>query len=170
MEEKQEYSERVVPFCNNEILQNKTIEEKEQIHENNLDESMQYLEKLYKWYLKIQKIDLDANIEEDTSMQTLEDSVGHFVETSKWDGNIGLAAHNRGYKNNFFKRINELNYGDEIQYFYNGKQRNYKVNSIEYIENTDWSHLVRSKENKITLITCIENNPQYRLCVQGIEI
>ena len=27
-----------------------------------------------------------------------------------------------------------------------------------------------TKENKLTLITCIENMPEYRLCVQAVEI
>ena len=28
----------------------------------------------------------------------------------------------------------------------------------------------RTEENTITLITCIENEPEYRRCVKGIEI
>jgi len=38
------------------------------------------------------------------------------------------------------------------------------------IEDTDWSYLQKTKENRITLITCVKNQPTKRLCVQGIEI
>ena len=38
-------------------------------------------------------------------MEVLNEFVGHFEETSKTIGNIGLAGHNRGYKNNYFEEI-----------------------------------------------------------------
>ena len=41
--------------------------------------------------------------------------------------------------------------------------RNIKISEI------DWSYLENSNENKITLITCIENEPEYRRCVQATE-
>ena len=38
------------------------------------------------------------------------------------------------------------------------------------IKDTDWSYLQETKENKLTLITCVENEPKYRRCIQAIEI
>ena len=38
------------------------------------------------------------------------------------------------------------------------------------IENTDWTYLEDTEENTITLITCVENEPKYRRCIQGEEI
>ena len=49
-------------------------------------------------------------------------------------------------------------------------KKTYKVEKIEIIENTDWSYLEKTDENKITLITCIENEPLYRRCVQAVEL
>ena len=49
------------------------------------------------WQIIIPKISLEANISEGTRKETMDKYVGHFEETSKKDGNIGLAAHNRGY-------------------------------------------------------------------------
>ena len=46
----------------------------------------------------------------------------------------------------------------------------YRIFNLEIIKDTDWSKLQKSEENKITLITCVENQPEYRRCVQGIEI
>ena len=59
--------------------------------------------------------------------------------------------------------------GDEITYTYHDIERTYMVTKHEIIENTDWSNLEPTKENTITLITCVENEPEYRRCIQGIE-
>lgn len=47
------------------------------------------------WKIEIPKINLVATIEEGTTEQTMNKYVGHFESTEKWDGNVGLAAHNR---------------------------------------------------------------------------
>ena len=96
-------------------------------------------------------------------------SVGHFPNTSKWNGNIGLGAHNRGYQVNYFSNIKKLKRGDIINYIYNGQRRQYEVTNIVIIKDTDWSYLEETEENKITLITCVENEPKYRRCIQGTE-
>ena len=100
----------------------------------------------------------------------LNSNIGHFVETSKWNGNIGLAAHNRGYDVNYFQNLKDVLEGDEIEYSYHGDTRIYKVEKKVYIASNDWSYLNRDRQNKLTLITCVENQPKYRLCVQAIEI
>lgn len=59
--------------------------------------------------------------------------------------------------------------GEEIKYKYENFEKVYFIDKIEIIRNTDWSYLENTKENKITLITCVENEPNLRRCVQGIE-
>ena len=44
------------------------------------------------WKIIIPKISLEANISEGTRKETMDKYVGHFEETSKKDGNIGLAG------------------------------------------------------------------------------
>lgn len=122
------------------------------------------------WRIFISKINLDAPILEGTSKEVLRRGVGHFTSTSKWDGNVALAAHNRGYKYNFFQEIDRLEIGDIIEYQTEQGKKSYKVSWKEKIKETDLSCLENTKENKITLITCIENMPEYRLCVQAEEI
>ena len=95
--------------------------------------------------------------------------VGHFEETQSWIGNIGLAAHNRGYENNYFADIKKLKEGDIINYCYNNKIRKYIVEKQVIIEDTDWTYLEDTEENTLTLITCVENEPKYRRCVQATE-
>ena len=65
-----------------------------------------------KWRIKIPVLGLDAPISQGTSSEELRRTVGHFEETDKWDGNVALAAHNRGYKCNFFQEIRKLKDGD----------------------------------------------------------
>ena len=125
--------------------------------------------KLNNWYIQIDKIALRAPIQEGTSKEILDDYVGHFEESSKDLGNVCLAAHNRGYKNNYFSRLKELQEGDEIKYKYKDIEKTYIVTKHEIIKNTDWSNLEDTEENRITLITCVENEPEYRRCIQGIE-
>ena len=95
--------------------------------------------------------------------------VGHFEETTKTSGNVGLAAHNRGYPVNYFANIKQLKEGDEINYKYNEFEKNYIVIENKIIKDTDWEPLENTQENKITLITCVENEPEYRRCIQAIE-
>lgn len=119
--------------------------------------------------LTIDKIELNATVKEGTTNDILLNYIGHIEETSIYDGNIGLAGHNRGCENSYFARLNELEIGDEIQYktkFYN---RTYVVDSIKVIYETDWSMLQSTEENKLTLITCISGKKQQRLCVQATE-
>ena len=123
-----------------------------------------------KWRIQIPKIDLDVHIMEGTTSDVLLKAVGHFKETSKWRGNIGLAAHNRGYQCNFFAKIKNLSMDDEIIYTTTNGKKVYKVQTNKVIEDTDWSYLKETSDNRITLITCEENRENYRRCVQAIEI
>lgn len=122
------------------------------------------------WKLEIPKISLCAKISEGTTSKVMDKYIGHFIETSKDNGNVGLAAHNRGYKVNYFSNLKKLEKGDLVIYTYKGKSQNYTVTSKEIIKDTDWSKLENSTVNKLTMITCVENKPEYRLCVQATEI
>ena len=122
------------------------------------------------WLLEIPKIELKASINYGTSNETLNQYIGHFDNTKFWTGNVGLAAHNRGYPVNYFGRLKELEIGDEIIYKTVYGTRIYKVEKIEIISDTDWIMLENTNDNRITLITCVENKPSYRRCIQGVEI
>ena len=121
------------------------------------------------WQIEIEKISLIANIKEGTTPEILNKNVGHFKITQKETGNIGLAAHNRGYEVNHFENLRLLTKGDEIKYKYNDYEATYVVIKNRIIKDTDWEYLENTEENMLTLITCVENEPQYRRCVQAIE-
>ena len=126
-------------------------------------------EKAEIWQIEIPKINLIAPVYEGTTVDVLNSYVGHFEETSNIEGNVGLAAHNRGYQVNYFKDVKQLSVGDEIIYNYYGNKKQYIINLITIIQDTDWSYLQETSDNRITLITCVEDMPELRRCVQGIE-
>mgnify|MGYP000646418199 CR=1 FL=1 len=136
---------------------------------NNILQEKEYAENKENWQIEIPKINLIAPIAEGTSMNIMNKYVGHFEETPKSNGNIGLAAHNRGYEVNYFNNLKLLSKGDLIIYTYNGEISKYTVNEIGIIKDTDWSKLQESKQDKLTLITCLENKPEYRRYVQAIK-
>ena len=119
--------------------------------------------------INIEKIGLNATVKEGTSSEILLNYIGHIEETATYDGNVGLASHNRGCKNSYFARINELEEGDIIKYKTKFFERTYVVDNIQAIYETDWSLLESTEENKLTLITCIANKRNQRLCVQATE-
>ena len=135
-----------------------------------LEEQVQVQENTDYWKVEIPKINLIANINEGTTSNILAKSVGHFEETPRFEGNIGLAAHNRGYKMNFFENIKNLDIGDKIIYTYEGTTIQYEVEKLVIIKETDWSYLEPTNDNRVTLITCVKDSPEYRLCVQGKEV
>ena len=99
----------------------------------------------------------------------MDQAIGHFEETSKDIGNVGLAAHNRGYVKNYFENLKKIKEGDVIYYQYKNIKREYVVTNHFIIKDTDWTYLEETEDNIITLITCVENQPEYRRCVQGKE-
>ena len=144
------YNENTI---NNE--QEKAVSPVEQVKEN--------------WTLQIPEINLFAEIHEGTSQEVMQKFVGHFEETNIEYGNIGLAAHNRGYEVNYFQNLKQLEIGSEITYKHEDFEMTYVVETIEIIENTNWNYLKNTEDNRITLITCVENEPKYRRCIQGVE-
>lgn len=119
--------------------------------------------------ITIEKIGLNATVKEGTTSDILLEYVGHIENTATYDGNIGLAGHNRGCKNSYFARLNELKIGDEIRYKTKFYERTYVVDNIQVILETDWGLLQSTEENKLSLITCITNKRKQRLCVQATE-
>lgn len=120
--------------------------------------------------IMIPKIDLVAEIKEGTEKEIIDSYVGHFSETSLNVGNIGLAAHNRGENiKAYFSGLKNLQENDIVIYQTNEVTRTYLVKTITIIEETDFSYLEPTEDNRITLITCVQNAPNYRLCVQGVE-
>ncbi len=110
-----------------------------------------------------------ALIKEGIELDILDNNIGHFPSTSIYTGNIGIASHNSGDTGTFFKDLYKIKKGSEIYYECEYGTRRYIVETIEVIEDTDWSYLENTGDNRITLITCINGEDTKRLCVQAVE-
>ena len=118
--------------------------------------------------LKIPSIGLTVKVYEGTGSAPLLKGAGHFEGTSIWLGNVCIAGHNRGVRNDFGK-IHTLKNGDVITLTTALGTRNYAVTSVSKVSVNDTSGLSASTDNQITLYTCVEDQPAYRWCVKGVE-
>ena len=119
--------------------------------------------------LEIPAIDLEVKIYQGTDSRTLAKGVGHFTETSIWAGNVGLAAHNRG-TNSYFGQIHTLEAGDRITLTTKLGTRTYEVTSVAKVSETARSSLADTRDNCLTLYTCVRNERDLRWCVRAVEI
>jgi len=119
--------------------------------------------------LDIPAIRLSVDIFQGTDSATLKKGVGHFEDSSIWDGNVGVCAHNRG-ANSYFGEIHNLQLGDTISLTTRLGTRTYEVTSMSKVSETDRSALSASGSNQITLYTCVRDEREFRWCVQGVEV
>lgn len=117
--------------------------------------------------LEIPKLNLKLSIADDIDDITLENYVGHFPSTSLFEGNVGMAGHN---SSKFFASLKNIKKGDEIIYNFLLGEKTYIVDTITEIKEDDWSYLEDTEDNRLTLITCVKNQPTIRLCIQAKEL
>ena len=124
--------------------------------------------------LSIPTIDLTVDVyqSETSEIEAMSRGVAHFNSTSSWDGNVGLCGHNWTESGNgaYFKNVNQLKRGDTITYTTELGTRTYRVSTITTIDQSDWSYLNRTDDNRLTLITCTFNDNSKRLCVQAVAV
>lgn len=116
--------------------------------------------------LKVPKLGLNVKVYEGEN--NLEKGVGHFTDTAVFTGNVAIAGHNRGV-NSYFGGIHNLKAGDEITYTTKLGTKKYAVTSVRKINAADFSFLRETQDNRLTLITCVKNEPNFRWCVQAKE-
>lgn len=116
--------------------------------------------------LKIPKLGLNVKVYEGEN--NLEKGVGHFADTAVFAGNVAIAGHNRGV-NSYFGEIYNLKANDEITYTTKLGTKKYAVTNVCKINAADFSFLRETSDNRLTLITCVKNEPNFRMCVQARE-
>jgi len=119
--------------------------------------------------LKISAIGVNVRVYEGETLTNMQKGVGHFSFTSAWDGNVGIAGHNGGSAG-YFEDLKDLEEGDRIVYTTQYGTRTYKVTDIYKIKDTDFTPLGYSRENQLTLITCVRNSSTQRLVVIAKEV
>jgi len=119
--------------------------------------------------LTVSKLNRTIKVYDGETDENMRNGIGRFVSTSAWDGNVGLAAHNRGSAAHF-NFVKDLDIGDRLVFTTLYGTRTYEVYNKERIGETDTSALRWSAENMLTLITCVENEPSQRWLVQAREV
>jgi LPXTG-site transpeptidase (sortase) family protein len=118
--------------------------------------------------LEIPPLGISVKAFEGTDSDSLSKGVGHFPESSGWNGNICVAGHNRGAKYTI-GAIKDLTPGDTVKYTTLLGTRTYSVSFVRYIASGDWTYLAPASDNRITIITCLAGHPELRVCVQAVE-
>jgi len=135
----------------------------------NLYQEQKYFIHEDNWSLTIEKLNLkNIPIKDSISSDILENYIGHFPTSSFFTGNVCLAAHNSGYKFNYFQGASLLENGDIIEYNYYNKIKKYKVIRKYVINENDFSILNLDNKDKLTLVTCISNSHHQRLCIESV--
>lgn len=116
--------------------------------------------------IEIEKINYKGLIFEGTSNQSLKYGIGHFESSPILKGNVCLAGHN--YKN-IWSELYKLKTNDIIKYSSRLGTKKYKVFINKEINYDDTSVLNNTTYNIITLITCVKNTPDKRICIQAKE-
>jgi sortase A len=114
--------------------------------------------------LSIPSIGLNQYVYEGTSQASMRQGIAHFDSTSGWLGNIGLAGHNRG-SYAAFGELKNVSLGDGVSYTTAYGTMNYVVTDIRTVASDDTSGLRQDGTNKITMYTCVANQPSIRLKV-----
>ena len=118
--------------------------------------------------LKIPAIDLSVKVYQGTDSSTLMKGGGHFKDTSIWDGNVCIAGHNRGVRDDFGE-LHTLEPGDTITWTTKLGTRTYEVVSVQKVKETDTSGTAATTDNRLTLYTCVRDQREYRWQVQAVE-
>lgn len=119
--------------------------------------------------LKIPSLNINMKVWEGETNASMAKGLGHYSSTSGWDGNVGICGHNRGAKYNIGS-IRNLEIGDTITYSTVYGTRTYAVILVMTISDSDWSYLQATADNRITITTCLANQPSKRVCVQAISL
>jgi len=121
--------------------------------------------------LSIPAVGMNKYVYEGTGSSPLAKGVGHFDCTPGWNGNVGLAGHNRGYNGTAaFLKLKDVEYGDLVYYTTAYGTRTYQVTSIETVSVNDTSGLAQDGSYKLTMYTCKANQPDVKLKVVAMLV
>ena len=102
--------------------------------------------------LSIPKIKLEAAILESTTRKSLLLAPGHLEKTA-WPGGAGNSVI-AGHRDTFFRRLNELQTGDEILVLRGQRRFRYLVSGKAIVDPSDISVTMPTSDARLTLVTC----------------
>ena len=119
--------------------------------------------------LTVERLGRSVNIYGGETMEAMNHGAGHFSFTGLHHGNVGLIGHNRG-NSGFFSFVRLLQDGDIIRLDVGGTVRTFEVFMRTTIDDNDFSPLQQFGDNRLTLVTCVENVRNQRRIAVALEI
>ena len=119
--------------------------------------------------VSIDRVSLSCKVYEGATDSSMSKGAGHYTSSGIYTGNIGLFGHNRG-SHAYFAKLKNVKIGDIVEYKTAIGTKTYQVNFCRVHLLYRLFDLNEMGDNRITLITCIANQPSLRLCVQAVEI
>ena len=119
--------------------------------------------------LSIPKLKLTVKVYEGETLENMKNGLGHFEFTSAWDGNVGIAGHNRGVPS-AIGAMKDLANGEKVIYTTKYGTRTYEIFDKQQIPDTDYSVLGWSETNILTVVTCVEGVPNLRRAIICREV
>lgn len=107
--------------------------------------------------IDIEKISVHTVIAEGSTLDVLENNIGHFENTAMPGelGNFSIAGHRNTINNEVFRNIDKLQVGDEIKITTLTNIFQYKINEIFVTSPSDTDVLNQSLDEKtMTIVTC----------------
>lgn len=119
--------------------------------------------------LTISSIGVNEYVYEGASESNMNKGLAHFDCTPGYLGNIAVAGHNRG-KHAAFAKLKDLNLGDTVTYTSAYGTATYQVSNITTCATDDVSGLTQDGLNKITMYSCVADQPDIKLVVTATMI
>lgn len=138
------------------------------IHFNNV--ARQYQDGEFLGTLTIHKQNRIINIYEGESMASMDKGGGRFSFGGLNYGNTSIIGHNRGRTNGFFIFVKDLEEGDLLTLEAGGVIRTYAVTMVYTVSENDFSPLMQFSDNRLTLVTCVENVQHLRRIAVAVEV
>jgi LPXTG-site transpeptidase (sortase) family protein len=118
--------------------------------------------------LEIPRFSKTVKIYEGATLDSMAKGAGHFESTSLAAGNFGIIGHNRGSAG-YFSFVKSLSDGDVVNLTIGDVAKKYTVVKSYTVADTDFEPLQQFGDNRLTLITCVENVPNKRRVVVCAE-
>jgi LPXTG-site transpeptidase (sortase) family protein len=118
----------------------------------------------------VERLERSVNIYGGATLESMGKGAAHFSFTGLDNGNIGLIGHNRGTRTGFFSFVKLLQDGDIIKLEIDGTVRVFEVFIRTTVDDTDFTHLQQFGDNRLTLVTCVEDESNKRRVAVAREI
>jgi len=110
-------------------------------------------------------------VEDGENLDNIKSVAGHFINTAIYDGNVGILGHDFVDKSPWFGKLANINVGDKVVWKTKFGIRRYSVSEKQNINAEDWSYLLPTDDNRISLVTCLAGQAQTtRILVQCAEM